>query len=165
MFDAVHDLLFVVQEDDIAVLAHELDDQGVPAEVAHLVEVFHLKAQDSFEAGLCHGKDPSVLQVLAQEHAESRRLQRRLPGNRRKISERERGVGREVEPALAAAALGGGHECEDQLVAVRLRYFVYSGARQSVTELLTETGGRNAVKSHKYAAPFVYVSYLFRGNR
>ena len=149
MLDTVHDLFPVVQKDDVAVLAHELDDQRVAAEVAHLVEVFHCKTQDPLEAGLRHRVDAAVLQVFAQEHAESRRLKRGLSLFGREISQREGGVCREIEPALAPAALGGRFECKDQFVAVRLRYFVYSGARKSVGEFLAETGGRDSVKSHK----------------
>ena len=149
VLDAVHDLLFVVEEDDVAVLAHQLDDQRVATQVAHLIEVLDLKAQDALETGLRHGEDPPVLQVLSKEHAESGRLKRRLSGPGSEISQRERGVGRQIEPALAASALRGRFEREDQLIAVRLRYFVYAGARKSAGELPAETGGGDSVKGHE----------------
>ena len=108
MLDAVYDLLLIAKEDNVAVLAHQLDDQRVAAEIPHLVEMLNFEAEDPLEAGLGHGDDPSVLKMLAKEHAEGRRLQRRLPGLRREVGQRERCVSRQIEPALAAAALGGG---------------------------------------------------------
>ena len=46
-------------------LAHQLDDQRVAAQIAHFVQVLHLKAKNTLEAGLGDGQDPSVLQVLS----------------------------------------------------------------------------------------------------
>ena len=109
-------------------LAHEFDDQRMAAQVAHFVQVLDFKAEDALEAGLGDGQDPAVLEVLPEEHAEGRRLQRSLSCSGRKISERERSVRGEVEPALAASPFRRRLERKDQLVTVGLRYFVYSGA-------------------------------------
>ena len=105
MFDAVDDLLLIVKKDDIAVLAHKLNDKCVAAEIAHFVEMFDFKAQYPFKAGLGDREDPAVLQVLAEQHTEGRRLKRCLSVFCREVSQRKRGVSREIEPALSAPAL------------------------------------------------------------
>ena len=93
MPDTVDDHLFVIEEDDVAVLAHDLDDQVVGAKIAHFIAVFHFEAQDPFQSGLGDRDDAAVLQVFAQEHAESRRLKGSLSLFCREIGQGERGVG------------------------------------------------------------------------
>ena len=86
-------------------LAHQLDDQRMTAQIPHLVEMFHFKAQDPLKTGLCDAQDPAVLQMLAKEHAECGRLQGSLSGLGSEIGQRQRGVRAQIEPALSAAAL------------------------------------------------------------
>ena len=74
VLDAVDDLFVFIQEDQVAVFAHQLDDQCMPAQIPHFIQVFHLKAEDALETGLRHGQNAPVLQMFAQKHAESRCL-------------------------------------------------------------------------------------------
>ena len=47
MLDTVYDTIIFVTEDDIAVLAHQFDDQLFRAQVTQLIEVFDVKAEDT----------------------------------------------------------------------------------------------------------------------
>ena len=41
------------------------------AQVAHLVQMFHLNVDNALQTGLGDVRDTAVLQVLAEEHAEA----------------------------------------------------------------------------------------------
>ena len=89
MPDTVDDRIAVIEEDDVAVFAHDLDDQTVCAEVAHLIAVLDFEAQDPLEPGLGDRDDPPVLQVLSQKHAESRCLQGSLAAGAGQVDQGE----------------------------------------------------------------------------
>jgi len=72
MFNAVYDHILIIAEDDVAVFAHDLNDKGLAAEVAKLIQVFNLEINDTFQSWLCDRDNPSVAQMLAQKHAEVR---------------------------------------------------------------------------------------------
>ena len=128
MNQGLPDRVAVIQEDDIAVLAHDLHDQDMGTQIAHFVAVFHRDAQDALQTGLFDRKDASVLKMFAQQHAEGRRLQGSLPGGPCQIDEGEGRVGAEVEAELAAAPVRGRTDGEHQLVSVCLRDFIDAAA-------------------------------------
>ena len=70
MLDAVDDLILVVAEDNIAVLAHDLNDERLAAEISQLVQVLQFEVKDTLQSRLGDVDDPCVLKVLAQKHAE-----------------------------------------------------------------------------------------------
>ena len=163
MLDAVHDLLITVQEDDIGVFAHDFHDQGMAAEVAHFIEMLDLKAQDPLQAGLTDGDDPAVLQMLAQQHAERRRLQGRLSVLFRYIAQGERRVSRHIDPDLAAALFRHGPDGQDQFISVRLRDFVDSAACQQIRKFSGQAGGRDSVKCHRNSFSIDCIRILYPG--
>ena len=70
MLDTVQNLVFIVTENDVAVFAHQLNDEKFPAKIAHVVQVLDLKRNDALQAGLGDGHDAAAADVLAQQHAE-----------------------------------------------------------------------------------------------
>ena len=148
MPDTVYERVAVIQEDDIAVLAHDLHDQDMGTQIAHLVAVFDRDAQDALQTGLPDRKDASVLKMFAQQHAEGRRLQGSLPGGPCQIDEGEGRVGAEVEAELAAAPVRGRTDGEHQLVSVCLRDFINAAACERFLQLSAESGDSDSIKSH-----------------
>ena len=47
MLDAVQDYPFLITEDDIAVLTHDLHNQSLVTEIPHLVQVFYVDVEDA----------------------------------------------------------------------------------------------------------------------
>ena len=159
--DAVDDHLLVIEENDIAVLAHDLDDQEMGAQVAHFIAVFHFQTKDPLESGLGDRDNAPVLQMFAQEHTEGRSLKGRLAAGIGQVHERERGIGAEIESELSAASFGGRAHSDYQFVFVRLRDFINTSAADGVLQFLTEAGNGDSVKSHGYSPYIFYVIFLF----
>ena len=154
MPDTVDDHLFVIEEDDVAVLAHDLDDQVVGAKIAHFIAVFHFEAQDPFQSGLGDRDDAAVLQMLAQKHAESRRLKRCLAAGPGQVDQGEGRICAQIETDLTAALFCRRADGDHQLVLVCLRDFINTPAADGVLQLAAKTGDGDSVKSH------VNVSFL-----
>ena len=132
MPDTVDDHLFVIEEDDVAVLAHDLDDQVVGAKIAHFIAVFHFEAQDPFQSGLGDRDDAAVLQMLAQKHAESRRLKRCLAAGPGQVDQGEGRICAQIETDLTAALFCRRADGDHQLVLVCLRDFINTPAADGV---------------------------------
>ena len=73
MLDAVQDHAVLPAENQVAVLAHQLHDQGFPAEIPHLVQMFDMEMKNALQRGLGHSHDASAPQMLAEQHTETRR--------------------------------------------------------------------------------------------
>ena len=72
MLDAVYDLIFITQENNVAVLAHDFDGKCLFAKIAHFVQMLNVKLDDALKTGLCNICDPAILQMLTKQHAEAR---------------------------------------------------------------------------------------------
>ena len=70
MFDAVNNFSITVTENDIAVFSHQLYNQRFLAEIAHFIQMFNIKVNDTFHMRLVNLYDPSVCNMLAQHHTE-----------------------------------------------------------------------------------------------
>ena len=70
VLDAVDDYVIFIAEDNIAVFAHQLYDELFGSQIPHFVQMLDSEIQNPFHARLCDGENPSVLDVLAQQHAE-----------------------------------------------------------------------------------------------
>ena len=71
MLDAVNDLVFIIEEDDIAVLAHDLHHKYFLAEISHLIQMLNMNPDDTFQTGLGNSGDSAVLQMLSKKHAKA----------------------------------------------------------------------------------------------
>ena len=107
MLDTVDDHAFVIAEDDIGMLAHQLDDQCLVADIAHLIEVLNLHIDDSFHVRLINARDASVGDMLAQHHTECRCCQRTWFVLVRQIQKRKRGTCRDGHAKLAVCSFTG----------------------------------------------------------
>ena len=47
MLDAVDDFIFLIHEDDVAMLSHQLDDQALVAKITHIIIMLHVKFKDT----------------------------------------------------------------------------------------------------------------------
>ena len=72
MFDAVYDLIFITQENNVAVLAHDFNGKCLFAKIAHFVQMLNVELDDAFKTRLCNICDPAILQMLTKQHAEAR---------------------------------------------------------------------------------------------
>ncbi len=73
MFDTVDNLFFVIAENNIAVLAHNLNNKMFYAQVAKLVKMLDLDIEDALKTGLGDWKDSRAVKMFAKQHAEIRR--------------------------------------------------------------------------------------------
>ena len=72
MAQGVQDDAVFIGEDDVAVLACQLQDQLFGDDLPLGADQVHVQDQHPVQAVLVHAGDPAFLQVLAQQHAEGR---------------------------------------------------------------------------------------------
>ena len=72
MLDAVDDDSIGITENNITVLAHQLNNQCFGAQIAHLIEMLNLKVDDTLHMRLVNTCNTSVCDMLAQHHTEIR---------------------------------------------------------------------------------------------
>ena len=65
VLDAIQDHVVFVAENDVAVLAHDFDDELFSAQVAQLIQMLHRKDHDALQPRLGNGNDPAVLDMLS----------------------------------------------------------------------------------------------------
>ena len=97
-------------------LAHDLHNQVLPAQIAQFVEMLDGKVDDPLEAGLVNIHDPSVCNVLAQKHAEIGGGHGTCLIGLRQIDQWQGRAGGQIEPLLP----GGGLDGQKQFVRFRL---------------------------------------------
>ena len=66
----------LIDEDDVAVLAHQLNDEALPPQISQLIEMFDLKLDDTLKSRLGYFDDAPGSNVLSQQHTEVRCGQR-----------------------------------------------------------------------------------------
>ena len=116
MLDAVQYHPVLIDKENVAVLSHDLDDEGLLTEIPHFVQMLRLNAQDALQAGLGDAQDPAVLNVLSKEHTEIGGRQGALLVVPCQIRQGEGGVRGEQEPFLTVPGLYR----EKQFVRLRL---------------------------------------------
>ena len=70
MLDAVQDHTLVIAENNVAVLAHQLHDQNLVADISKLVQMLQLKFHHTLQSRLPDACDPGAADVFAEQHAE-----------------------------------------------------------------------------------------------
>ena len=139
----VNNFIRLVHQDDVAVPAHNLADQGGFHLVPQVVHRLKDDAEHPVQALLPGGDEPAGAQVLAQQHTEHRGglgVFQRLGG---KVDLGGGGVGREEEPAVLAAAPEG----QKHQLPAGLADFIDAGAGQGV-DLLADFMEKASVKGH-----------------
>ena len=76
MLDTVDDHSFFITENNIAVLAHDLNDQGFAAQISKFIQVLDLEADDPFQGRLRNAYDATICNMFSQKHTEIRRSHR-----------------------------------------------------------------------------------------
>ena len=144
MLDAVDDHVVLVAENDVAVLAHQFDDELLGAKVSHFIQVLDPEIEDPLHPGLGDGKDPAVLDVLAKQHAEAGSRDGAGLVSGREVGQGKGGRSRQGEPVLAAVVFYG----KKQLVRFGLCDLVDPPARERIGKLFADRCNGNAVKCH-----------------
>ena len=70
MLDTVDDGIVVITEDQVTVFAHQLHDQCLVTQIAHLIQMFNVNMHNTFQPRLGDVHNTAVLQVFAQKHTE-----------------------------------------------------------------------------------------------
>ena len=104
--DALHgidDAVVIAEQDDVRVLAHQLDREVALSEVAHLIEMLDGEEDDTLETvlvqrlvRLSHVEDRTVSDVLPEGHTEGRRVDRRRLRILREGAERKGRIDRDL---------------------------------------------------------------------
>ena len=97
---------------------------------------------DALQARLCDAHDFCILQVLAKQHAESRRGHGAGLVASCQIDQGKRGVSRQKESVLAAVILDG----QKQLVALRLGNFIDSSAQECFMQFTDNVCNGNTLR-------------------
>ena len=71
MLNAVNDYILVIGKDQIAVFAHQFNDQLLMAKISHFIEMFYVQMNDAFKSRLRNINNSAVLQVLSKQHAKT----------------------------------------------------------------------------------------------
>ena len=113
MLDAVQDHVFIVTENNVAVLAHKLHDQNLVAYISKFIEMLQFKFYHTFQSGLPDFCDSCASDVLAKKHAEVGGSERDSdPVFGSEINQRERSAGRQKQTLLAKGSLS----CDEKFV-------------------------------------------------
>ena len=102
-------------QDEVRVAAHDLEDEVLLRGASHLVGAVEGEVQQPLHLRLLHPDQPPARQMLAQQHAEHRRLRRVFRRFIRQVDARMIGRGREQQFSAAGRAAHG----QDQRVALR----------------------------------------------
>ena len=76
MFDTVDDHSLFIAENNIAVFAHDLNDQGFAAQISKFIQVLDLEADDPLQGRLGNAYDAAICNMFSQKHTEIRRSHR-----------------------------------------------------------------------------------------
>ena len=109
-------LSVLIAENNVGMLAHQLDDERLMAKITHLIQMFNCDIDNAFHVWLGYINNSSTCNVLAQYHTESRRLQRAGLVLVCQVKKRKGGTGRHRHPVLPILSLAG----KQQLVVFRL---------------------------------------------
>ena len=63
MLDTVDDGIVVITEDQVTVFAHQLHDQCLVTQIAHLIQMFNVNMHNTFQPRLGDVHNTAVLQV------------------------------------------------------------------------------------------------------
>ena len=134
----------VLGEDDVAVFADELEGERARDDASAARDDVDVEVQDAVAPLLTHGGDASRFELLAQHHAERRRLGRVLGGGLDDVRRRIGRVRVDVEEEVFARLT----DRENNGLFVGLGDLVDAPAREGVRELRGERGHGESVKAH-----------------
>ncbi len=135
------DKAVLVEQDDIAMTAHNLDNQRLADGIAELIGVLEVKIENPLKSCRADVEQTGTGQVLAQQHAEHRRRSRVVS---RIIGQVNPGCGwicRQQKPAVLSVV----SQLKDQFKAVRLINPVNARVCQRLIEFGCQAVDRYAV--------------------
>ena len=101
---------------------------------AHFIGTVEGEIEQALHLRLLHPNQTAARQVLAQQHAEHRRLGRVLRRLLRQVNARVIGRSRQQKPSAAICAAHG----QNQRIALRLLHLVHAAAEQLLLQLLPD---------------------------
>ena len=148
-FDGVNDVAGgQIHQDDIAVFAHDLDDEAVIDRESQFIDCVSVHDHDPLRIDLTDRPDTGTLHMFAQQHAESRWI---LGIGILFFSQVQAGVagtGGDEQPVFFFSVA----DLQDDFICGRLMDAVDPSACQFVLELVGDRGGNDAVKCHDSAS-------------
>ena len=141
MLDAVNDCHIRLTENDIAVFAHQFHNKYFLTDIPHLIEMFNMKMQDTFQSGLGNGKNFAAVDMFAQQHAEVRRYSRIGRRIICQINQWQRGTGRNQQFVIGTVILNA----ENQSIRFRLINFINTSSRQCLREFICDIGYNKSI--------------------
>ncbi len=135
--DSVVDAPVLVEQDDVAVPAHDLGDQTLADRIAQLVNHCEMEDEDPLIARRLDGCQAGAEQVLAQQHAKHRWRPRVFPVLVGHMQARRRRVGGDEQAMVSAVAA----QDEQDVGAVRLVDAIDAGTGQELVELRGKAAG------------------------
>ena len=64
-FDTVYYMIIIIEKNNIAVLAHKLNNKMFGTQITHLVKMLYFKINDALEPRLCNIDNPAVIDMLS----------------------------------------------------------------------------------------------------
>ena len=129
--------------------SHELANQRLARMVAKLVDVLEREFQNAVAFRLPHAQKPPAQQVLAQKHAQIRRLQWVCFFHPREMRAGARGTCGQQQLVIFAAVSNQ----QNHLVPLRLRDLVHAAAREQLVQFLRNHSKGYAVHRHGQILP------------
>ena len=124
MFDRINNQALVITENQVAVFSHQFQNQVLLAQIPHLVQMLHGNMKAPLQSRLGNLHNPGILEMLAQQHTETRRRHGTGFVFVCEIDQRQGGIRRKQKPVLSGAGFDG----EQKLV--RLCNFIDTPAQQ-----------------------------------
>ena len=134
-----------VAKNEVRSPADHFEHEGLFHVLAHLVEGVEVKEQDPLALRLVELRDARADKVLAQQHAEHRRLGGIFKARVRQVRPRAADAAAEDETAVP----GGTVEAQQHGVALRLLHLVDLSAHDGGAQLRGERGESDGIKWHR----------------
>ena len=128
---AIDDASLSVQQDQVGPAAHGLQHQRPLSRLAEVIRHIQLQPHQPLQGRLHQIRHPGAHQMLAQEHAEHRRLRWIVPGELRQLDTGRVGAGIQQQPLIAP-------QQQNHLVPGRLLDLVDSQTQQLGPQLLQD---------------------------
>ena len=136
-------------EDDVRLAAEHLDNKLLSDRRAEFVPAVKVKDEHALKIRLGNTRDARTDEVLAQKHAEHRRLGGVFKRAARKMHARAAHAAVHEQPGIAALRAHG----QQQQIPLRLLHLVDARADQRLCELLRQAVQKHCVHRHIKAPP------------
>ena len=144
MADRVQNAAVFIHQNEVAVLAHHLQNDPAAAGISQFIQYLKLQLHDAVKVLLLQGKKLAASEIFAEQHAEHGRRQRRLRLLIRQLQPGSPGVCAQQQPLHPAKAAETYHD----FLRLGLVYFIDTAAQQRPAQLAADGIDDGSVKGH-----------------